>query len=218
MIEIVIIGRNEGESVGAMYNSLQHFPAKRVWVLDRCTDDSKKKLKKLKEFYVETPSDIEGRQTSFARNLGLSFCSDDVSVLFLDGDRFVSDGDLNGLFSWEPDIGLLMLESDKRDEIVDYKATYGHVMNGFYSCGIFFKRKAIDRILAFQDKELFRVNLQSDWGIEDTCLGDVCFHLGLTADLYRNCRLKGCFDKLFLDSLDVMERRFKIRDGLNVIW
>ena len=219
MIDIVIIGQNEGLHIQNMHDALKEYPYRRVWVLDRCTDFSEKTLMELGEKYIKTSDKLEGRQTSLARNLGLSSCAPGSDVLFLDGDRYISEGTLCGLETWENDIALLMLEEDFRDNTKEFqKYRYGRVHNDFYSCGLFMKRSAINKVLEFQNGELFSTSMQNVWGIEDTYLGDVCYHLGLTCDLYNACRLKGNFDRLNLDSLNVLERRFKGREKLSVKW
>jgi hypothetical protein len=110
-----------------------------------------------------------------------------------------------------------MVEDDFRVD-VDFASNYGRVNNFFYSCGIFMKRKAIDAVLKFQNGELFSTEMQDVWGIEDTYLGDVCYHLGLTASIYDDCRLRGGFERGQLDSIYVLERRLRKRENLNVIW
>ncbi len=219
MIDIVIIGRNEAQSIRQMYEALRPYDSgNRIWILDRCTDNSEKLLQQLGEKYYKTPENLTGRQTSFSRNLGLSKCHGSHDVLFLDGDRFPVEGGLNGLPGWDKDIALLLLEKDGRSVINDYENVYGNVHNGFFSCGIFIRKKAIDKIVQFQQGELFDTGLQHVWGIEDTYLGDVCYHLGLTCGIYTGCKLRGEFDKYMLDNLDAIEKRFRKRDKLNVKW
>ena len=88
MIDIVIIGQNEGVYIQQMYTALREYPFNRIWVLDRCMDNSEEQLKKSGERYLKTKGTLEGRQTSHARNLGLKVCSPNSDVLFLDGDRY----------------------------------------------------------------------------------------------------------------------------------
>jgi hypothetical protein len=218
MIEIVIIGQNEGEHIQNMYNALKKYPYRRTWVLDRCTDDSVTQLISLGERFIKTPESLEGRQTSFARNLGLSICSTTSDVLFLDGDRYPVGGSLGNLEAWNKDIALFLLENDWRGNEDFNEFYYGHVLSHFYSCGIFLKRDAINKVLEFQNGELFSTELQQWWGIEDTYLGDVCYHLELTCDICRDFILQGGFDKRTLESINVLKIRLKKRDGLNVLW
>lgn len=220
MIEVVIIGRNEGEFVQKMYSSLVCFlpNAKRHWVVDRSNDDTAKQLKRLKEDYKKTYYLTVGfgRKTCTCRNIGLSMCSKESDVLFLDGDRYPL-GDLSGLEKAKHDISLLFIENDVRNENIPYYKYYGNVNNNFYSCGIFIKRKAINKIIDFQ-KELFCEKVQKYWGCEDLYLGDVCYHLGITCDYFLDARLHGKFEKTKYDNLDIVRKRFELRDKLKVKW
>jgi len=215
-MEIVIIGHNEGNFIIRMCSSLKHIDVKKIWVLDRCTDYSRELLTECGQFYVETNPNLTGRRVSSVRNLGLSYCSKDSDVLFLDGDRFVTEGSLLDLEQWDKDIALLMLERDIRD---DHKCeySYGSVHNGFFSCGVFLKRSAINKILEFQNGELFREDIQDIWGIEDVYLGDVCYHLKLSCEIYQGCRLHGEFSDL-QPGLEILKRRFILRENLDVLW
>jgi hypothetical protein len=219
MTDIVIIGQNEGAHILTMYASLLQYPFNRIWILDRCTDHSEQLLREIGETFFKTDENLQGRQTSHARNLGLSKTRPDSDVLFLDGDRYISSGDLSGLEKSENDIELLLLEDDFRNQIFNYyhyDMVYGTVHNYFFSCGIFLKRTAINKILHFQ-KELFCEDIQQYWGVEDTYLGDVCYHLRLLADIYNGCKLHGKFDNLEVDA-HALQIRFDKREKLDVIW
>ena len=63
MIEVVIIGQNEYASMEKMLASLSPYGFKRIWVLDRCTDESESFLMEHNEFYVKTPADLVGLRT-----------------------------------------------------------------------------------------------------------------------------------------------------------
>lgn len=220
MTDVVIIAHNEGKYVAEVINSLpQHWHV--IYIADRCTDNTHEELFKIKQSRDVT--EVRncygiGRLTSYCRNLGFRYTRPSANVLFLDGDRSVVSGDISKIEERAEDITLLMLEHDGRDMIDDYSKVYGTVHNAFYSCGVYFKASALQKIWDFQKGEIFREYLQSVWGIEDTFLGDVCYHLGLTADLYRDCRLRGRFDKFALESLDAIELRLKERNKLNVKW
>lgn len=212
-MDIVIIGHNEGKFIDNMIDSLKPYNYNKVWVLDRCSDESICLLDKHNEFYVETDWDLKGRQTSYSRNLGLSYTKGDV--LFLDGDRYLKKGNLNILNESKYDIELLYLEDDFRDN--RSQKDYGNVINGFYSCGIYLKRESINKIIDFQG-ELFNTEIQGVWGIEDTYLGDICYHLGLTCNYNSNIRLNGRFDRTELKNMHAIETRFKMRQKLDVLW
>lgn len=206
MIEVVIIGQNEYASMEKMLASLSPYGFKRIWVLDRCTDESESFLMEHNEFYVKTPADLVGRQTSYSRNLGLSFTGKDSDVLFLDGDRYITKGNLFHLDEEKTDISLLMLERDNRENIKDYSECYGQWINFFFSNGILIRRSAINTILENNNNELFSLDKQNSWGIEDTCLGDLCYHLGLTCDIYRGCRQSGGFTNNEIDRESMKKR------------
>ena len=215
-MKIVIIGQNEGPSIQHMLSSLKPYPQfKRIWILDRCTDNSKEQLQAAGEFFVETPGWLKGRQTAYSRNLGAMIADDDV--LFLDGDRYIVSGSIEELENSVTDIQLLRLQSESRNSVTDYQQIYGTVYNGFFSCGLFMKKTAIQKVIQFQGG-LFKLSTQEKWGIEDCYLGDVCYHLKLTADLYKCCKLAGKFDRLSLDNGQVLVDRFKLRDKLDVKW
>lgn len=214
-MKVVIIGQNEGSSIEMMLSSLLHLDADRIWIADRCSDDTVEKLTRYEEKVIQTEPNLRGRQTSYSRNLGLSFCDGD-DVLFLDGDRYVVSGDLNFLNSWDKDICLLPIQNDFRLNI-DFEAYYGRIHNAFYSCGVFFKKETLSKILKFQNGELFRKDIQTAWGIEDVYLGDVCYHLGLTCDINKNIILHGKFENIHV-GVDNMRKRFHLREKLNVRW
>lgn len=219
MTNIVIIGQNESLSIEPMLESLEKFfnGSHRIWVLDRCSDDSEKKLERYKEEYHFTPSNLLGRQTSFARNYGLMFSNPKADVIFLDGDRFIIQG--GTLNIGRDDISLFTIENDYRKILIDKYNTevYGTVNNMFYSCGLFIKRRAIKKIQDFQKGELFSTEVQDKWGIEDLYLGDVCYHLGLKCNIHKTIELAGGFSGCSTP-IEMVKRRFMLRDKLNVRW
>lgn len=222
MTSVVIIGKNESESIYSMLSSLLEYPYERIWVLDRCTDNSEKLLKSLDETYIKTDDTLMGRHTSTARNLGLSKCDPMSDVLFLDGDRYIISGTLSKLGETGADIELLLLEDEHRNPIskyYDYSNFAGQLNNYVYSCGIFFKRNAINKFIGEQG-ELFNTtpDVMSEWGLEDTYgIGDFGYHLGLKFDWYKHCRLAGRFETTCLSN-SASEKRFALREKLNVQW
>lgn len=214
-MQIVIIAQNEGKHARQMFESLPCLTGV-IYIADRCSDDTVSICKEYGVRCIETPQDWQGRKTSSARNLGLSLCKPDSDVLFLDGDRYVVQGDLSELHNAQSDIVCLSLENDFRTA-ENFRLIYGRVLSGFFSCGVFFKRSAIQKIIDYQ-KELFPTCVEDVWGIEDTCLGDVCYHLGLSAELSESIRLRGRFERVEVENLDVVERRLRFREFLNVRW
>ena len=222
MLNIIIIGHNERESMPKMLESLKRtFPrAKRIWVLDRCDDGSEEYIDSQGEIYIRTPNSWEGRRVSSARNLGLSFADKDADILFLDGDRYIVEGK-NDFLRKKKDIVLLKVEKDERDDdkwFTKYSQVYGHIHNAFYSCGIFFKRSAVDKVLEYQG-EFFDTSIEQYWGVEDVHLGDVCFNLGLTCCIHDKFRLHGQFDNSKKIPMDAWKARIRKRLTLdNIIW
>ena len=214
MINVVVIGHNEGAYVEDVVKSIGSSD-NIIYVADRCTDSTKKICSKLGVRCIQTPHIWEGRKTSSSRNLGLSLCDKTSDVLFLDGDRCLVDGSIIDIENTS-DIVCLPLKDDFRTK-THFEESFGYVLSGFYSCGIFFKRKAIDVITRFQG-ELFPTSVEQVWGIEDTCLGDVCYHLNLSAELSEKVKLRGSFSRRQVDSLDVIEMRLRFREHLNVKW
>lgn len=218
-VEVVIIAQNEGEYALKMIGSIP-FDWRVHYVADRCTDNTVDDLSVYSNIDLidTTPLDLVGRQTAYCRNLGLSRCEKDSDVLFLDGDRYPVEGSLRtAIEECDTHILCIPLIHDNRDKS-KFKEGYGTMNNGFYSCGIFFKREAINAITKFQKGELFNTRLQSDWGIEDTSLGDLCYHLNLSVNLTDKVKLRGHFEKDRLDSLDVLEKRLRYRNNLSVRW
>ena len=217
-IEVVIIGQNEGRHALKMIGAI---PSDWMihYVADRCTDDTVEMLSRYPVDIVDTTGlGLQGRQTAFCRNLGLSRCGVESDVLFLDGDRYPVAGSLRGAVeSCQTEILCLPLEEDFRTE-QSFEKQYGEVNSGFYSCGVFFTRCAIEAVQDMQDGELFNSNLQEYWGIEDTSLGDLCYHLRLSASLSDKVRLRGRFERNTLDDIGVLEKRLRFRENLSVKW
>lgn len=211
-MKIVIISQNQSQFIPRMMESLSEFKSDLIYVLDRCSDNSGQILDKMGVKYVETDPNLVGRRTSTARNLGLSLTNNE-DVLFLDGDRYISEGSIRDLGDFSSDIAVLRLENDHRN--TDFSSTYGCIVNGFYSAGIFFRRKVINGVIN-KYGELFPTWLEQTWGLEDTTLGDICYDLGFSADYYFGCKLHGGFDKVFLDDIRSLLPRLKFRDNLNV--
>lgn len=219
MIEVVIIGHNEGRYAEAMRASIPQ-DWKVTYIADRCTRDELEWIRCFFPNAIDTREmSLTGRKTSFCRNLGLSMCDAKSDVLFLDGDRHPVKGSLIDVYeNIRTDAVCLPIEEDFRT-VENFEMNYGRVFNGFFSCGLFMRRSAIEKVQEFQDGQLFREDMQDVWGIEDTTLGDVCYSLGLTAELSDRVKLRGAFERNHVDSLDVVERRLTFRNSLpNVRW
>lgn len=226
-MNVVVITQNQAGCIPEMVSRLREAGLDRItYVLDNCSDGSAEVCDELGVAYIETPRRDGGRKTSTARNLGYleacrGFGKDDT--LFLDGDRYPVSGDISAIAVSSTDITLLRLEDDSRIPLRDNQGTYGMVYNGFYSCGIMIKSTAIDKIRSFYDERandyydsvVFPTPIERYWGVEDTHLGDICYHLGLTCSITDQVTLNGKFDKGYLDSLEALEARFVLREKLD---
>lgn len=214
MVEVVIIGHNEARYAEAMRAGIPQ-EWKVTYIADRCTRDELGWIRCFFSDVIDTGDMmLSGRQTSFCRNLGLSKCDTKSDVLFLDGDRYPVAGDIMEVYeNIRTDAVCLPIEEDFRT-VENFEMNYGRVYNGFFSCGLFMKRSAIEKVQEFQGGQLFREDMQDVWGIEDTTLGDVCYSLGLTAELSDRVKLRGAFERNHVDSLDVVERRLMFRNSL----
>lgn len=221
MIDVVIIAKNEGNYVDSMINSIpQDWNI--VYVADRCDDGTIEKLNILKSSrpnltIVDTTNmELTGRQTSVCRNLGLKLTNPANDVLFLDGDRYAVGGSYqSAIDDARSQIVCFPLEIERRTK-ASFATTYGCVNSGFFSAGLFMTRQAIEKVVKWQGC-LFNPQLQAEWGIEDTSLGDLCYHLGLTAELTDKCVLRGGLTNTTI-SKTARLKRFMFREPLNVKW
>lgn len=222
MVDVVIIGRDEGAWLEAMLSAMPKG-WRVIYIADRCEDGTFGRL--MADGRADASVNTwrfcfgDGRMTSTCRNYGCALRRQGADVLFLDGDRVPSSADdlRAAVEACQTDVLLLPLEEDGRTPEV-FANAYGRVMNGFYSCGLFIKADALRRVEEFQGGKVFDEELQRWWGVEDTYLGDVCYHLGLTASLTDKVRLRGSFTKTRLDTLDALKARFRKRDRLDVLW
>jgi hypothetical protein len=227
MIKIAI-GRNEAPHIRPLVESIGRD--RTMLVLDRPElpgDEAEAAL--TGAAYIVNRSG-EGRLTSTARDIGYCVArslwgADDA--LFLDMDRYPVSGTLDGLGQSGADVECLFLEDDLRvDEKGGPVVFPGEVHSGFFSCGLWFRKGALEAIEKFYAADrgawggsvVFPRPVERFWGVEDTLLGDVCFHLGLSIAPYTGCRLRGAFEKTRVDTLDAVEARFRLRDKLNVRW
>lgn len=224
MIEVVIIGKNEGSNVDNMIRSISRDQWKIHYVADRCTDDTIERLNTYEGVNIIDTASLgwEGRQVGRARNLGYSNVDINSDVIFLDGDRYVVKGDIQEeieRFS-SYDIILFPLINDlRRHKPLWELKKYGRLYNGFYSCGLYIKRKALNLISQFQDGQIFDNELGELWGVEDLYLGDVCYHLGLKAHLSCSVFLNGDFSDspIFEIPIENWNLRLEKRKKLNTI-
>lgn len=225
-MNIVVISQNQSEWIEPMYECLPKEENHIVFVFDRCKDGSEYIAKYRDIPYIVNESGT-GRKTSTCRNMGYRYLKETYGLddtLFLDGDRIIVKGDFGNIVTNSSDISLLTLENDGRTRKI-FDENYGGVFNNFFSCGLFIKKGPLLEIESFYKSRpeygkslVFPENVEIEWGIEDTHLGDICYHIGLSAELADGIKLRGCFGRSFVNSLDTIETRFRLREKLNVKW
>jgi len=193
-INAVIIGRNEALHIENMHNSLKEYNFNEIYILDRCTDNSKEICENLGLTYFETNFKGNKRMTSSARNFGLSKTEKDSDVLFLDMDRYVKFGSLNELKFSTNGIEFLLCENDPRQSITNQSQILPIINNSFWTCGIFVKRQAI-KIIENYFGTFFPVFSENYWGGDDLPTGDRVKFMGIICGIYRYCTLNGEINK-----------------------
>jgi FkbM family methyltransferase len=195
--QIIIISRNQSASLIEMVSCLkEQFPiSDRLFVLDRCVDNSASILSNLNEKYIEN-KEGEGFLAGRMRDLGLSYLGIE-NTLFLDGDRFPVN------FSTEVieralslyDICMARVLFDFRCFKNYFMSSYklGQMDNDVFSCGFCIRKEMIEKVIAFQGR-LFHPVFDGEFGEEDRYLGDVVYHLGGRCGLFpRRSYVKGSF-------------------------
>lgn len=225
-IRLVIVSQNQSSYIPLIVNKTSIIKD-RVFVLDRCTDNSIEVCKSLGVNYITTTDDLQGFQAGYARNLGVKDYSGDV--IFIDGDRIPTipfDSDLltnlqkydTCLFPVQSDIRHTHHHTEFRDN-----PKYGLMANDFYSCGLYLSSKAIQSLQDFQGF-IFDPEFNGRWGDEDAMLGDVCYDRGLSCGLVpTHYCLSGDFNGLDKkvktdDYAKQCRLRFFKRMKLNVLW
>ncbi len=215
MLSVVVISRNQRSDLDKMSDILGKMNIKDVvYVLDRCYDGSARMLRKKGLKYVRTPWLWIGRRTSSCRNLGLSVTNPNNDVIFLDGDRYPVKGDFSNLYKKRKDVLLFPVENDIRD-LDNYEKYSGNVNNSFYSCGLFIKRRIINKIIDTFG-ELFPTDLEDGWGCEDLFLGDICHSINAKCDFYNDVTLNGSFNEYYSIPHRLLIKRFQKREKMNV--
>lgn len=178
----VVISHNQKESIEPMRNAID-VPT--LFVLDRCTDGSQEKCKRLGVDFI-TNEIGSGRQVSRARNLGANkFPNDDI--LFLDGDR-IPLFPVSQLEQSTFGVTLVKSETDVRDRISQgswvEEPLWGTFHNGLFSSCVLIRRLYIDQVIADYG-HLFDEEF-TEWGEEDRHLGDLLWAVGASCGFADN--------------------------------
>lgn len=187
-IGVVIIGKDQGSDILKTHNSIKSS-IKRIFVLDRCSDDSESICKENNIPYLINLIGKD-RQPSRCRNIGLNYFKNDEDILFLDTDR-VTNFDIDILNDSPFDVTLTFCEDDIRLKDIkkqkDYSddplsfnenKSWGNFNNACFSSAIFIRRKAINTVINkfgyLWDEEFTK------WGEEDRHLGDLLYSISAT--------------------------------------
>lgn len=216
---VMIIARNQTQHIEEMVSSLRtSLPGVNIlYVLDRCTDNSKEILEQNNVPFVEKTTG-EGFDAGGSRNFGYNLLNKEQNILFLDGDRIPT-----GL-SWtlivqalkSYDMTMLKVEHDHRDwfnSTFSSNTWYGNGLdNAVYSCGMLLSTKAHKSIASFNPgNNLMHPIFSGRYGEEDVYLGDVARHLDLTCGGFPEyVYLRGAFNSK-RDEVDKVVSRHKRR-------
>jgi hypothetical protein len=198
-----------------MVKQLQlQFPGiKRLFVLDRCTDNSSSILSDLKESFIEN-KEGEGFLAGRARDLGLKFLGIE-NTFFLDGDRIPVNFsvDLVNRALEKYDICLVSVTEDFRTCFTSdftFNPEFRRIHNDVFSCGLCIRKEMIEKVVALQQGRLFHPAFDGNFGEEDRYLGNVVLHFKGSCGLFpKNCYLKGGFRKI--EDWGSYTRQFKKR-------
>lgn len=178
----VSINKGQEASVPAMRTALRGLRS--VFVFDRT--DARFPFQSSTETAVWSTG-WHGFLAGRMRDLGLLVADSkgfgDEDVLFLDGDK-VPSGDLSELERMPADCVLLGTgATDPREWMHGTGEVERHLLadiwNGFYSCGLFIRRHAIEKVRQLNGGRLFHPAFDGMYGEEDRYLGDCLCVLGM---------------------------------------
>ena len=224
-LDVVIISQNQKNDIYNMLNTLKlSIPtANRIFILDRCIDDSNKLLSKYNEQYIELENRI-GFCAGSARNAGLKLTNPTNDVLFLDGDRIPHNLNIERIIQmlYYFDISVISHKIDNRkwfSDIPSINTNFNNYSNGIWSSAILLRRSAINKIIEIVGNDnLFDPIFDGNWGCEDEYLGDVAKYLHMSCGGFPNfIYVDGdttIADKSKLGYSEQVEKRNKLRSNL----
>lgn len=197
-MKIAVISRDQGAFLKNMVYSLKgQLSSPRLFVLDRCKDNSKEILESLGENFIEKNYG-KGFEAGRVRNVAIDEIGNEDTFLF-DGDRVPSglSDDLCSEALEKYDISLMPLSEDLRvrhtdvDTFSDNKF-FGKETNMVYTAGILIRGTALAKIKEFNQGFVFNPVFDGCWGYEDSSMGDVAAHLGMSCGFFpRKAWLRG---------------------------
>jgi hypothetical protein len=220
LIRVIVISHNQRESLEEMTFSLRaQLPGyQRLFVLDRCVDDSAALLTSLGEAFVEK-NEGTGWEAGQVRNKGLKHFGYSGNFLVLDGDRIPSGLSPLGIDEAlsKYDFTLLSLSKDTRTwfdrgtpgVLVD-NPHMGLLNNSFMTPGILIRDTALRKCVKENDGFLFNPRMDGVWGFEDFALGDLVSSLELTCGGFpTTVWLSGGFDTV--EDLEASKKKIETR-------
>ena len=212
MISILIISHNQDSYLIRMINALnEQLPnLNRLFVLDRCIDNSVEILTQYKESFVIKSTGI-GFEAGATRDYGLGFLPED-DILFLDGDRIPHNLTEDLLIQASGKVSICLIKAE-----YDYRTCFCDVLkeifsiNNVVSCGMLINRSAINEIKIHNSGRVFHEAFDGNWGCEDGYLGELSNHLNISCGAFsQQVFVEGAIDKKFLDWEPYKKTGFRI--------
>jgi glycosyltransferase involved in cell wall biosynthesis len=183
---VLIISHNQAKYLELMIKALKlQLPnTQRLFVLDRCSDNSDEILIKNHEKFI-VKNEGNGFEAGATRDFGLKHLPKSCNVLFLDGDRIPYNLTENLLAEGIDKFSCCLLKTsrDYRKWFSDHfvkNPMLGTKYNNVATCGLLLSNVAINSIIAFNKGRLFHEVFDGNWGCEDDYLGDVLYYLKFT--------------------------------------
>ena len=176
---VIIISQNQSSSIPDLLLVLRTIKADRIWVLDRCTDNSAEILSG--ETVIEN-KEGRGFLAGKMRDIGLDevLKSNYDEVIFLDGDRIplnISDNILNDEMQCS-DCIIFHRDLPEIDEQYFKLLKVPRIVTQVYSAGLCVKSKFLKMIREkCTSKRCFHPAFDGEWGFEDYFFGLELFFL-----------------------------------------
>ena len=224
MISVLVISHNQSSYLVKMIEALaEQLPSlNRLFVLDRCTDNSVNILTQTGESFVIKSSGT-GFEAGASRDYGLGFLPQD-DILFLDGDRIPHNltEDLLAQASQQFSICLIKVDTDYRTWFSDefsINPNLNSKSSNVVSCGMLISRQVLDKIKQHNQGRVFHEAFDGNWGCEDDYIGYLANHLNIPCGGFpKTTHVEGIVGKPFADWEEYQQNGFKInRAKLDVL-
>ncbi|HPY04077.1 MAG TPA: hypothetical protein PL161_12720 [Spirochaetota bacterium] len=192
---VIIISHNQAASIHDMRKALKSVKADRLWVLDRCSDDS---AQLLSGETVVTNKEGRGFLAGKMRDIGLDevLKGDYDEVVFLDGDRIpqnISDNIINEEMQ-NSDCIIFHRDLPEIDEQYFKLLNVPRIVTQVYSVGLCVKTKFLKMIRSkCPSKRCFNPVFDGEWGFEDYFFGLELFLLGARIEK-SSIRISGSYE------------------------